>query len=131
MYRSLDPSKKRRHSGEWCQGQRYGRGVMKYANGSVYEGNWRKDKKSGQAYVTHSTGKRVIVYFDNDRVLSQAKDINMLHSVTESQILETLGEELAGGKPSILRNIGHIRRLYIRYSSMSTDNQFRVLTPFF
>ena len=73
---------------------------MKYANGSTYEGNWRKDKKSGQAYITHSSGKRMIAYFDNDRVLAQPQNINTLHSVTENQILETLGEELAAGKPS-------------------------------
>ena len=120
-------NKKTVYTGNWFDGQRYGKGEMEYANGSIYAGNWRKDKKSGQAYITHSTGKKVIAYFDNDRILDQVRNVNEFRSVTETQILATLGDSLADGKPSVLRNIGHIRRLYQRYASMLSDNQFRIM----
>lgn len=114
------------YTGGWFQGQRFGKGTMKYGNGSVYEGNWRKDQKSGQAYITRPTGKLMIAYFDNDRVLDNARNINEFHSVTELQIIETLGDTLADGAPSVIRNVGHIRRLYQRYSSLLPDHQFRL-----
>lgn len=114
------------YEGGWFQGERCGKGEVKYANGSVYSGHWRKDKKSGQAYITDSSGKQIIAYFDNDRLLGKPRNVNEFHSVTKAQIQESLGEELVDGAPAIVRNIGHVRRLYHSYAKMLPDNQFRL-----
>jgi hypothetical protein len=35
---------------------RHGHGVLKYRNGSVYEGDWEKGMKCGQGKMTYNSG---------------------------------------------------------------------------
>ena len=37
-------------------GQRHGRGVYRYANGEVYEGDWKDDKRHGQGVLRYAGG---------------------------------------------------------------------------
>ena len=36
------------YSGEFHQGELQGQGIMKYKDGSVYEGTWQRNKRSGK-----------------------------------------------------------------------------------
>ena len=38
---------KNTYSGEFCQGEMNGQGVMHYGNGSVYEGQWYRNRREG------------------------------------------------------------------------------------
>ena len=40
-----------------------GLGVYKYANGSVYDGNWKDNKFNGRGKLTHPSGKQYDGYF--------------------------------------------------------------------
>lgn len=44
------------YSGEFHQGELHGQGVMKYKDGSVYEGEWAFNKRSGikTIYLCHN-----------------------------------------------------------------------------
>ena len=33
------------YEGEWANGLRHGRGVMRYRNGTTYDGMWHKDRR--------------------------------------------------------------------------------------
>ena len=43
----LFPATNNTYSGEFCMGELHGQGVMKYGNGSVYEGEWHMNKRQG------------------------------------------------------------------------------------
>ena len=38
------------------EGKRHGRGVMKYANGRQYEGQWEKDLRNGKGFERYPNG---------------------------------------------------------------------------
>ena len=40
-------------------GKKHGVGVMKYTDGSVYEGVWYEDKENGCGVLTDSSGKEI------------------------------------------------------------------------
>ena len=40
--------KRSTYEGEFSQGNKHGKGIMKYASGNYYDGEWAADKKSGQ-----------------------------------------------------------------------------------
>jgi hypothetical protein len=44
------------YQGEWRQGQRDGRGIMFYEDGSRYSGDWQNDLPHGKGTKTHSDG---------------------------------------------------------------------------
>lgn len=44
--------------GETKDGKRHGHGKLKYPNGDVYEGEWRKSTKYGYGVCTSSNGTR-------------------------------------------------------------------------
>ena len=42
-------------AGEWKASQKNGKGRMKYADGSIYEGEWLDDKRHGHGVLRMST----------------------------------------------------------------------------
>lgn len=51
------PALPNRYEGEWYKGQRHGRGVMWYADGSMYVGFWRRDVKQGAGVFRSHDGR--------------------------------------------------------------------------
>ena len=43
-----------------------GDGVMQYANGSVYNGHWKEDKRSGNGTIIHPTGSKYVGNWSDD-----------------------------------------------------------------
>jgi len=39
------------YCGEFCAGELHGQGVMRYADGSTYEGTWSGNKREGQLLI--------------------------------------------------------------------------------
>lgn len=113
------------YTGSWKNGQRDGIGAMTYGDGSYYNGEWKEDKKWGEAEVVSTNGyKEVPILFEDDRIVDQFDNGETFYSITESQLDSTLGELLAAGKTGIIRNIGQIRHLYSTYSE---NNVFRLM----
>ena len=42
------------HTGEWRDGQANGRGTFRNARGTVYEGEWANDMKSGHGIMQYA-----------------------------------------------------------------------------
>lgn len=49
-----------RYEGTFVSGLREGQGTLKYADGSVYHGQWFQDKRHGQGILITATGDRYI-----------------------------------------------------------------------
>jgi len=49
------------YCGYWIFGKRHGLGIMKYADGSSYEGEWEEDDMHGRGKFT--TGNIVLLFF--------------------------------------------------------------------
>lgn len=49
-------SRNAEYSGSWKNGQRDGIGAMTYGDGSYYNGEWKEDKKWGEAEVVSTNG---------------------------------------------------------------------------
>ena len=62
---------KNRYSGEFQSGVREGLGVFYYSDGSMYEGQWKGNKKHGYAVFTDEKGVSVYGYYENDRLKRQ------------------------------------------------------------
>ena len=54
--------------GEWCDGERHGKGTFFYANGSRYEGEWVMGAKEGHGLFTFEDGSIYEGPFINDRM---------------------------------------------------------------
>ena len=59
---------KNHYIGEWRGGRRHGTGVMYYATGAVYSGNWTADKKEGIGIYTQPNGNRIEGEFREDKL---------------------------------------------------------------
>jgi hypothetical protein len=44
------------YEGEWKAGKSEGRGICRFANGEVYEGEWKADKREGQGIFRYADG---------------------------------------------------------------------------
>jgi hypothetical protein len=53
--------------GEFAEGQRHGRGVIIYPDGSEYSGNWQNDKRHGKFVYTDGSGATWFNFWDNDK----------------------------------------------------------------
>ena len=43
--------------GQWSdRGMRHGRGILKWSDGSKFEGNWKDDKANGKGRLIHADG---------------------------------------------------------------------------
>jgi len=49
--------------------QRHGNGIYYYANGDVYEGEWKKDKKNGYGKYKYKDGRKMVGYFKKDEYM--------------------------------------------------------------
>ena len=45
------------YSGQFHMGEFHGKGVMKYTDGSVYEGEWNRNKKEGLCCLKYVIGE--------------------------------------------------------------------------
>lgn len=61
-----------RYVGYWKLGQRHGKGVFYYSNGSQYEGSWIDNFKHGEGVFTFEDGTQYIGPFENDRMVNRA-----------------------------------------------------------
>jgi hypothetical protein len=44
-----------KHEGEWKNGKKHGKGVLKFADGDAFEGDWKEGQKIGGKYTWSST----------------------------------------------------------------------------
>lgn len=72
-----------RYVGYWKLGQRHGKGVFYYSNGSRYEGDWIENFKHGQGTFTFEDGTQYIGPFENDRMIARKIEFG-----SQSEILE-------------------------------------------
>eukprot|EP00794_Sanderia_malayensis_P018091 gene18091-19898_t len=52
-------------------GSRHGKGIYRFDNGDIYEGEWKKDKKHGLGEYRFNDGKILNGYFENDRFIGK------------------------------------------------------------
>jgi hypothetical protein len=55
------------YEGDWVIGEMDGYGVMNYANGSKFEGNWCQHQKDGLGYETNTMGVRRRTYWNSGK----------------------------------------------------------------
>lgn len=60
-----------RYVGYWKLGQRDGKGIFYYSNGSKYEGEWKENFKHGHGTFTFEDGTQYIGPFQNDRMVNK------------------------------------------------------------
>ena len=63
-----------KYVGMWAGGERCGRGIFHYANGSCYDGEWQGNKKHGVGIFTFEDGSVYNGRFDRDRMLDGRPD---------------------------------------------------------
>lgn len=64
-----------RYVGYWKLGQRQGKGVFYYSNGSKYEGDWFENFKHGTGIFTFEDGTSYSGPFDNDRMTNRQIEV--------------------------------------------------------
>ena len=47
-----------KYEGEWKNGEKNGKGVMTYANGDKYEGEWKKNSRQGKGVMVYANGDK-------------------------------------------------------------------------
>uniref|UniRef100_A0A3P9NAH5 Radial spoke head 10 homolog B n=1 Tax=Poecilia reticulata TaxID=8081 RepID=A0A3P9NAH5_POERE len=62
------------YRGEFCEGQRHGKGTFYYAGGAIYTGEWRNNKKHGQGKLTARSGRVFECDFDDDLILTSLSE---------------------------------------------------------
>ena len=55
------------YKGEWKDGKRDGKGVMKYENNREYDGEWKDDKKEGKGIMLYEYNGKYDGYWKNDK----------------------------------------------------------------
>ena len=64
------------YTGSWKNGQRDGIGAMTYGDGSYYNGEWKEDKKWGEAEVVSTNGyKEAPILFEVKYSLHESKNL--------------------------------------------------------
>ena len=48
----------------------HGKGIYKYADGDVYDGEWKDDKKHGKGIFKYVSGEKIDGVWNNDELLS-------------------------------------------------------------
>ncbi|XP_055017146.1 radial spoke head 10 homolog B, partial [Boleophthalmus pectinirostris] len=132
--------------GDFVCGQRHGQGTFYYADGAVYEGEWRNNKKHGTGKFTFKNGKVFHREFVNDQMIQLINDrplpflafdrssllgpdmtLNidvLLNSIPEKK----RNAELKAVEFAVLRQSTELRSIYSFYSRLgharSPDNTF-------
>ena len=53
------------YDGQWANGARHGEGTCKYATGDVYEGQWKDSNKHGKGVYKYASGSKYVGQFQN------------------------------------------------------------------
>ena len=115
-----------RYVGDFVDGQREGHGTYYYADGTVYEGNWKQNLKHGEGCIYHPDGTGDSVVMEND---APSKSVSRGRSEKGIQIQDLLPDVVSvdrlGTKDdttvSQIREIlsmynNYLRHLYVCYA---------------
>jgi len=60
------------YEGEYKAGEREGHGVYRFASGTVYEGEWKADEKEGPGVFRYANGEVVSVFYKQNAPVGEA-----------------------------------------------------------
>ena len=65
-----------KYEGEWKNGEKNGKGVMTYANGDKYEGEWEKNSRQGKGVMVYANGDKYEGNWEVSKVWKKNKYVN-------------------------------------------------------
>ena len=109
------------YNGEFVDGLRDGHGVQKYADGTLYDGEWCHNMKHGKGIIIHVNGSRDMVEMEYDAVKSSrpSKPSETNFSIEEAIDIEDLlpsKKDKQEVREIVTRHKNTLRYLFICYS---------------
>jgi hypothetical protein len=86
-----------RYVGYWKLGQRHGKGVFYYSNGSKYEGDWIENFKHGTGLFTFEDGTTYEGPFENDRMTERKVEFGSHAELIEDKPKKSKSKEKVDG----------------------------------
>mmetsp|Transcript_54966 Transcript_54966/g.97907 ORF Transcript_54966/g.97907 Transcript_54966/m.97907 type:complete len:93 (-) Transcript_54966:736-1014(-) len=56
------------YEGDWKADKRHGKGVVHYPTGDILQGQWVDGLRHGECYIIYSTGRKHVAEFENDQL---------------------------------------------------------------
>ncbi|KAH9599866.1 MORN motif [Trypanosoma melophagium] len=114
--------------GEYLKGKRHGFGVFYYADGSIYEGEWRNGNKDGRGKCTANNGVSHYDNFHGNEAAEQLKVTDTSGSLPEVRLADIIGvsdnslqEATSAVRLLLLRFNNTLKDLFYTYSGKHED----------